>query len=190
VKNQKSCSFIAAQTLASVRILFFLLEFLIIASSSAAQGQQARCPLLRVLVQWWQIWNRGDDGKNGGILDLFPVRWAAYVAAGMQFPFKVLMEELIDVTACVFGNMASVPNFGLNELVLVFSMGAMFGRPWARETSSQGPGARTPVCVGRQAQERQGGRVGRSDGEAAWLANLRHRIGVCCRCVLSNISQF
>jgi hypothetical protein len=41
----------------------------------------------------------------------------------MQFPFKVLMEELIDITACVLGNMASRPNFGLNELILVFSMG-------------------------------------------------------------------
>jgi hypothetical protein len=39
VKNQKSCSFIAAQTLASVHVLFFVLEFLIIASSPTAQGQ-------------------------------------------------------------------------------------------------------------------------------------------------------
>lgn len=41
--------------------------------------------------------------------------------ADPQFPFKVLMEELVGVTACVLGDMASRPNFGLNELDFVFS---------------------------------------------------------------------
>lgn len=62
----------------------------------------------------------GDGGK-GGILGLFLAGWAARVAADPQFPFKVLMEELVGVTACVLGDMASRPNFGLNELDFVFS---------------------------------------------------------------------
>lgn len=36
-------------------------------------------------------------------------------------PFKVIMEELVGVSACVLGDMASRPNFGLNELDFVFS---------------------------------------------------------------------
>ncbi|TVU36578.1 hypothetical protein EJB05_18516, partial [Eragrostis curvula] len=63
----------------------------------------------------------GGDGKKGGILGLFLAGWAARVAADPQFPFKVLMEELVGVTACVLGDMASRPNFGLNELDFVFS---------------------------------------------------------------------
>ncbi|KAE9622316.1 hypothetical protein Lalb_Chr01g0023941 [Lupinus albus] len=31
------------------------------------------------------------------------------------------MEELVGVPACILGDMASRPNFGLNELDLVFS---------------------------------------------------------------------
>jgi hypothetical protein len=64
----------------------------------------------------------GDgDGSRGGILGVFLAGWAARVAADPQFPFKVLMEEVVGVTACVLGDMASRPNFGLNELDLVFS---------------------------------------------------------------------
>ncbi|KAL6614298.1 hypothetical protein ACP70R_036568 [Stipagrostis hirtigluma subsp. patula] len=63
----------------------------------------------------------GGDGRRGGILGLFLAGWAARVAADPQFPFKVLMEELVGVTACVLGDMASRPNFGLNELDFVFS---------------------------------------------------------------------
>ncbi|XP_051227165.1 protein RETICULATA-RELATED 3, chloroplastic [Lolium perenne] len=68
----------------------------------------------------------GDDaadsgGGRGGILGIFLAGWAARVAADPQFPFKVLMEELVGVTACVLGDMASRPNFGLNELDFVFS---------------------------------------------------------------------
>ncbi|CAM0883132.1 unnamed protein product [Alopecurus aequalis] len=63
----------------------------------------------------------GGDGGRGGILGMFLAGWAARVAADPQFPFKVLMEELVGVTACVLGDMASRPNFGLNELDFVFS---------------------------------------------------------------------
>ncbi|KAF8716801.1 hypothetical protein HU200_025895 [Digitaria exilis] len=65
----------------------------------------------------------GNDGgsRGGGILGVFLAGWAARVAADPQFPFKVLMEELVGVTACVLGDMASRPNFGLNELDFVFS---------------------------------------------------------------------
>lgn len=47
--------------------------------------------------------------------------WRSRVAADPQFPFKVLMEELVGVTSAVIGDMASRPNFGLNELDFVFS---------------------------------------------------------------------
>ncbi|XVF65983.1 hypothetical protein PTKIN_Ptkin09bG0294400 [Pterospermum kingtungense] len=72
----------------------------------------------------------GDDDSNSnsnskddsfGILGLFLSGWRDRVAADPQFPFKVLMEELVGVTACVLGDMASRPNFGLNELDFVFS---------------------------------------------------------------------
>uniref|UniRef100_A0A0D9V706 HIT domain-containing protein n=1 Tax=Leersia perrieri TaxID=77586 RepID=A0A0D9V706_9ORYZ len=63
----------------------------------------------------------GDEGRRGGILGIFLAGWAARVAADPQFPFKVLMEELVGVSACVLGDMASRPNFGLNELDFVFS---------------------------------------------------------------------
>ncbi|GAB4856209.1 Protein RETICULATA-RELATED 3, chloroplastic [Ancistrocladus abbreviatus] len=77
-------------------------------------------------------WSGGDGGKfddysssssweNLGILGLFIKGWKSRVAADPQFPFKVLMEELVGVTACVLGDMASRPNFGLNELDFVFS---------------------------------------------------------------------
>ncbi|GKV02967.1 hypothetical protein SLEP1_g15339 [Rubroshorea leprosula] len=65
-----------------------------------------------------------DSGKSlgrFGILGLFLSGWRDRVAADPQFPFKVLMEELVGVTACVLGDMASRPNFGLNELDFVFS---------------------------------------------------------------------
>ncbi|XVE84303.1 hypothetical protein DITRI_Ditri17bG0002200 [Diplodiscus trichospermus] len=66
--------------------------------------------------------NSKDDSWRGfGILDLFLGGWRDRVAADPQFPFKVLMEELVGVSACVLGDMASRPNFGLNELDFVFS---------------------------------------------------------------------
>ncbi|KAI4365588.1 hypothetical protein MLD38_021559 [Melastoma candidum] len=60
-----------------------------------------------------------DEGF--GVLGLFMNGWRSRVAADPQFPFKVLMEELVGVSACVLGDMASRPNFGLNELDFVFS---------------------------------------------------------------------
>ncbi|GER36034.1 hypothetical protein STAS_12346 [Striga asiatica] len=47
--------------------------------------------------------------------------WRSRVRADPQFPFKVLMEELVGVSACVLGDMSSRPNFGLDELDFVFS---------------------------------------------------------------------
>ncbi|XP_054779947.1 protein RETICULATA-RELATED 3, chloroplastic-like [Prosopis cineraria] len=61
------------------------------------------------------------SSEGFGILGLFLNGWRSRVAADPQFPFKVLMEELVGVSACVLGDMASRPNFGLNELDFVFS---------------------------------------------------------------------
>ncbi|CAH9101209.1 unnamed protein product [Cuscuta epithymum] len=47
--------------------------------------------------------------------------WRSRVAADPQFPFKVAMEQLVGVSACVAGDMATRPNFGLDELDFVFS---------------------------------------------------------------------
>ncbi|KAK7394929.1 hypothetical protein VNO78_15470 [Psophocarpus tetragonolobus] len=68
-------------------------------------------------------WGEGGNSKDSsfGILGLFLNGWRSRVAADPQFPFKVLMEELVGVSACVLGDMASRPNFGLNELDFVFS---------------------------------------------------------------------
>ncbi|KAF8059950.1 hypothetical protein N665_1223s0008 [Sinapis alba] len=75
----------------------------------------------------------GDKGDSGGDeggkqepspwgpIGMFIQGWRSRVAADPQFPFKVLMEELVGVTANVLGDMASRPNFGLNELDFVFS---------------------------------------------------------------------
>ncbi|KGN54469.1 protein RETICULATA-RELATED 3, chloroplastic [Cucumis sativus] len=62
-----------------------------------------------------------DDSSSFGVLGLFLKGWRSRVAADPQFPFKVLMEELVGVSSCVLGDMASRPNFGLNELDFVFS---------------------------------------------------------------------
>lgn len=65
--------------------------------------------------------NGDDDSSSFGVFGLFLKGWRSRVAADPQFPFKVLMEELVGVSACVLGDMASRPNFGLNELDFVFS---------------------------------------------------------------------
>ncbi|GMI89902.1 RETICULATA-RELATED 3 [Hibiscus trionum] len=66
--------------------------------------------------------NSKDRSSDGfGILGLLLSGWRDRVAADPQFPFKVIMEELVGVSACVLGDMASRPNFGLNELDFVFS---------------------------------------------------------------------
>ncbi|CAA0842118.1 Protein of unknown function (DUF3411 [Striga hermonthica] len=68
----------------------------------------------------------GDDepepqAPGFGIFGPLVSGWRLRVRADPQFPFKVLMEELVGVSACVLGDMASRPNFGLDELDFVFS---------------------------------------------------------------------
>ncbi|KAE8704458.1 ZIP metal ion transporter family [Hibiscus syriacus] len=63
----------------------------------------------------------GNDSDGFGILGLLLSRWRDRIAADPQFPFKVLTEELVGVTTCILGDMASRPNFSLNELDFVFS---------------------------------------------------------------------
>ncbi|KAH0680802.1 hypothetical protein KY290_022995 [Solanum tuberosum] len=73
-------------------------------------------------------WSKGGDSDDSkfswdsiGPIGAFVNGWRSRVAADPQFPFKVLMEELVGVSANVLGDMASRPNFGLNELDFVFS---------------------------------------------------------------------
>ncbi|XP_055812788.1 protein RETICULATA-RELATED 3, chloroplastic-like [Solanum dulcamara] len=70
-------------------------------------------------------WSDGGDSHDSwdsfGPIGAFLNGWRSRVAADPQFPFKVLMEELVGVTSAVIGDMASRPNFGLNELDFVFS---------------------------------------------------------------------
>ncbi|KAI3892569.1 hypothetical protein MKW92_044186 [Papaver armeniacum] len=47
--------------------------------------------------------------------------WISRIAVDPQFSFKVSMEEIVRVSACVLGDMAFCPTFGLNELDFVFS---------------------------------------------------------------------
>lgn len=61
-----------------------------------------------------------EGGSGGGILGAFWKGWNDRIRADPQFVFKVLMEEIVGVGACVLGDMASRPNFGLNELDFVF----------------------------------------------------------------------
>ncbi|KAL3676452.1 hypothetical protein R1sor_026400 [Riccia sorocarpa] len=65
--------------------------------------------------------NGGRSIGGGGIFSALLNGWRSRVQADPQFPFKVLTEEVIGVGACVLGDMASRPNFGLDELDLVFS---------------------------------------------------------------------
>ncbi|KAL3826211.1 hypothetical protein ACJIZ3_022240 [Penstemon smallii] len=73
-------------------------------------------------------WNGDGDSDESrsssdgfGPIGAFVNGWRSRVAADPQFPFKVLMEEVVGVSSCVLGDMASRPNFGLNELDFVFS---------------------------------------------------------------------
>ncbi|CAM6087592.1 unnamed protein product [Calypogeia fissa] len=63
----------------------------------------------------------GGSADGGGLLGSFIRGWDARVRADPQFAFKVLMEEVVGVGMCDLGDMATRPNFGLNELDLVFS---------------------------------------------------------------------
>ena len=47
--------------------------------------------------------------------------WEDRVAADPQFVYKVVVEQVIGVSASVIGDMASRPNWGLNELDFVFA---------------------------------------------------------------------
>ena len=47
--------------------------------------------------------------------------WEDRVNADPQFVYKVLVEQVIGVGASVIGDMASRPNWGLNELDFVFA---------------------------------------------------------------------
>lgn len=60
-------------------------------------------------------------GPISALFGLITKGWNDRVAADPQFAFKVLTEQVIGVSACVVGDMASRPNFGLNELDFVFS---------------------------------------------------------------------
>lgn len=65
----------------------------------------------------------GDDGeqpeqrKQGWVWK----GWQDRVAADPQFVYKVLIEQVIGVSANVAGDMATRPNWGLNELDFVFA---------------------------------------------------------------------
>ncbi|MCO5593361.1 hypothetical protein L7F22_047373 [Adiantum nelumboides] len=65
--------------------------------------------------------DNGDSAGKGGLFVALLKGWNERVKADSQFPFKVLMEQIVGVGACVLGDMASRPNFGLNELDFVFS---------------------------------------------------------------------
>lgn len=72
----------------------------------------------------WSGDERSDDTSkfdSFGPIGAFLSGWRSRVAADPQFVFKVLMEEVVGVSACILGDMASRPNFGLTELDFVFS---------------------------------------------------------------------
>eukprot|EP00879_Flechtneria_rotunda_P020293 GHRR01021341.1.p1 GENE.GHRR01021341.1~~GHRR01021341.1.p1 ORF type:complete len:159 (+),score=44.53 GHRR01021341.1:572-1048(+) len=76
-------------------------------------------------------WSGGGGGGDGGAGDssrnqpkdggVYWQGWADRVAADPEFPFKVLLEQIIGVGASVIGDMSSRPNWGLNELDFVFA---------------------------------------------------------------------
>ncbi|KAI8468296.1 MAG: hypothetical protein J3K34DRAFT_427752 [Monoraphidium minutum] len=72
--------------------------------------------------------NGGGDGASGsgsgkGGWEAFPLvaGWKSRVAADPEFPFKMLLEQVIGVSASVVGDMSSRPNWGINELDFVFA---------------------------------------------------------------------
>eukprot|EP01018_Ginkgo_biloba_P034637 Gb_11188 [translate_table: standard] len=71
--------------------------------------------------EWGNSNNGRKFGNGGGLLGLFLQGWKLRVQADPQFSFKVLMEEVVGLSSCLLGDMASRPNFGLNELDFVFS---------------------------------------------------------------------
>lgn len=68
--------------------------------------------------------NNNDNNnrrRNNNPIALFIEGWRSRVAADPEFPFKVLMEELVGVSATALGDMATRPNFGLDQLDFVLS---------------------------------------------------------------------
>jgi hypothetical protein len=63
----------------------------------------------------------GDDQPKKGGFKFTWKGWEDRVAADPQFVYKVLIEQIIGVGASVLGDMASRPNWGLNELDFVFA---------------------------------------------------------------------
>eukprot|EP00884_Botryococcus_braunii_P007961 jgi/Botrbrau1/17166/Bobra.0157s0060.2 len=64
----------------------------------------------------------GDgDSPSGGDGNFLVRGWRERVAADSEFPFKVLIEQVIGVGASVLGDMSSRPYWGLYELDFVFS---------------------------------------------------------------------
>lgn len=64
----------------------------------------------------------GDDGEQKPEKKVFGWKgWQDRVAADPQFVYKVMIEQIIGVSASVVGDMASRPNWGLNELDFVFA---------------------------------------------------------------------
>lgn len=63
-----------------------------------------------------------NDGKQPAEKKVFGWKgWQDRVAADPQFVYKVVIEQVIGVSASVIGDMASRPNWGLNELDFVFA---------------------------------------------------------------------
>ncbi|KAL0337249.1 UNVERIFIED_CONTAM: protein RETICULATA-RELATED 3, chloroplastic [Sesamum calycinum] len=62
-----------------------------------------------------------SSGDGFGPIGALINGWRSRVVADPQFPFKVLMEEIVGLGSCILGDMVSRPNFGLNELDFVFS---------------------------------------------------------------------
>ena len=65
---------------------------------------------------------RGDNDDDASKSEFFLVKgWKERMVADPQFAYKVVIEQVIGVSASVIGDMASRPNWGLNELDFVFA---------------------------------------------------------------------
>lgn len=64
---------------------------------------------------------RGDDSPSDDSEFFLVKGWKQRVAADPQFAYKVIIEQVIGVSASVVGDMASRPNWGLDELDFVFA---------------------------------------------------------------------
>jgi hypothetical protein len=77
-------------------------------------------------------WGGGSDGsgssdgaddseESGGLWSAVLKGWCERVAADPEFPFKVLIEQVIGVGAAVVGDMSTRKDWGIHELDFVFS---------------------------------------------------------------------